>query len=97
MKGFFKANDLYLIKVEGNGQTIYYDKDKGKIKAVNRADCSNLNIYLKDKKMSRIIFITKPEATLYPLSQVDVKDLKLKDFTWRGRERPLSIADIFHW
>ena len=97
MKGFFKKNDLYLIKVEGNGQTIYYDKEKEKIKAVNRADCSNLNIYLKDKKMSRIIFITKPEATLYPLNQIDAKDLKLKDFTWRGKERPHAIADIFIW
>ena len=97
MKGYFKKNDLYLIRVEGNGQTIYYDKEKEKIKAVNRADCTNLNIYLKNKKMDKIIFITKPEATLYPLNQVDVKDLKLKDFTWRGKDRPLAIGDIFKW
>jgi len=97
MKGFFKKNDLYLIKVEGNGQTIYYDKDKGKIKAVNRADCTDLNIYLKDKKMNHITFITKPDATLYPLNQIDIKELKLKDFSWRGDERPLKISDIFIW
>ncbi len=97
MKGYFKKNDLYLIKVEGNGQTIYYDKEKEKIKAVNRADCSNLNIYLKNKKMSKIVFITKPEATLYPLNQISINDLKLKGFTWRGEDRPLSISDIFIW
>lgn len=97
MKGYFKKNDLYLIKVEGNGQTIYYAKEKEQIKAVNRADCTNLNIYLKDKKMDHITFITKPEATLYPLEQIDAKELKLKDFNWRGPERPLKIADIFTW
>ncbi len=97
VKGFFKKNDLYLIKVEGNGQTIYYDKDKTKLRAVNRADCTNLNIYLKDKKMNHITFITKPEATLYPLDKIDVKELKLKDFNWRGHERPLKVADIFVW
>ena len=97
MKGFFKKNDLYLIKVEGNGQTIYYDKEKEKLRAVNRADCTNLNIYLKDKKMNHITFITKPEATLYPLNQIDVKELTLKDFSWRGHERPLKIDDIFIW
>jgi hypothetical protein len=97
MKGFFKKNDLYLIKVEGNGQTIYYDKEKEKIKAVNRADCTNLDIYLKNKKMDKIIFKTKPEATLYPLNQIDVKDLKLKDFSWRGKDRPHTIGDIFIW
>ncbi len=97
MKGFFKKNDLYLIKVEGNGQTIYYDKEKEKLRAVNRADCTNLNIYLKNKKMNHITFITKPEATLYPLNQIDVKELKLKDFIWRGQERPIKISDIFIW
>lgn len=97
MKGFFKKNDLYLIKVEGNGQTIYYAKEKERIKAVNRADCTNLNIYMKDKKMHHITFITKPEATLYPLEQIDVKEFKLKDFNWRGIEKPLKIEDIFSW
>lgn len=97
MKGFFKKNDLYLIKVEGNGQTIYYAKEKDRIKAVNRADCTNLNIYMQDKKMHHITFITKPEATLYPLEQIDVKELKLKDFNWRGSEKPLKVEDIFTW
>lgn len=97
MKGFFKKNELYLIKVEGNGQTIYYAKENEQIKAVNRADCTNLNIYLKDKKTDHITFITKPEATLYPLEQIDVKELKLKDFNWRGSEKPLKIEDIFTW
>lgn len=97
IKGYFKNNDLYLIKVEGNGQTIYYAKDKDKITAVNRADCGNLNIYMQDKKVHHITFITKPEATLYPLNQIDVKELRLKDFSWRGRERPASVKDIFTW
>lgn len=97
MKGFFKKTDLYRIKVEGNGQTIYYAKEKGELKAVNRADCSNLNIYLKDKKIDHITFLTKPDATLYPLEQIDEKELRLKDFTWRMKERPLKISDIFVW
>lgn len=97
MKGFFIKNELYLIKVEGNGQTIYYAEEKKVLKAVNRADCSDLNIYLKDEKIDRIHFITKPEATLYPLDQIDVKELKLKDFSWREHLRPHKIEDIFLW
>jgi lipopolysaccharide export system protein LptA len=97
MKGYFKDNNLYLVHVEGNGQTIYYAKDKQKLKAVNRADCSDLNIYLKDNKINNIVFINKPDATLYPLKQIDVKDLKLKDFSWRAKDRPLTMKDIFRW
>lgn len=97
IKGFFKKNELYLIKVDGNGQTIYFAKDKDKITAVNRADCGKLSIYMKDKKVDHITFITKPEATLYPLHQVNMKDMRLKDFGWRGREQPHSVTDIFSW
>ena len=97
MKGYFNKDTLYLVHVEGNGQIIYYVKDKEVIKAVNRADCSDLNIYLKSNKIKNIVFITKPDATLYPLEQIDVKDLKLKDFTWRGKDRPLKMKDIFSW
>ncbi len=97
IKGFFKKNELYLIKVDGNGQTIYFAKDKDKLTAVNRTDCGKLNIYMKDKKIDHITFITKPEATLYPLNQVNMKDMRLKDFGWRGREQPHSVSDIFFW
>lgn len=97
IKGHFKKNELYLINVEGNGQTIYYAKDKDRITAVNRAECSSLNIHMKDKKVEHITFITKPDATLYPINQVDLKEMQLKDFGWRGHERPLRIADIFSW
>jgi lipopolysaccharide export system protein LptA len=97
MKGYFQKNKLQLINVEGNGQTLYFAKEKNVIKAVNRADCSDLRVYMKDNKVDRITFITKPDATLFPLDQVEVKDLKLKDFTWRKKDRPLSQKAIFIW
>ena len=97
MKGYFQKNKLYLVNVEGNGQTLYFIKEKDELKAVNRADCSDLRVYLKDNKVDKITFITKPDATLFPLDQVDVKELKLKDFNWKKTDRPLSVKDIFIW
>lgn len=97
MKGFFKDNKIVRVNIEGNGQTIYYAKDKNVLKAVNRADCSDLHIFLKDNQLDRIVFLTKPEASLYPLDKIDVKQLKLKDFNWRNTERPIQFKDIFTW
>jgi len=54
-------------------------------------------VYLKNNKIKNLVFITKPDATLYPLEQIDVKELKLKDFTWREQDRPLKVMDIFTW
>lgn len=97
MFGYFKKDTLYLIKVIGNGQTIYYTEEDGELSAVNRADCTNIDIYLKDQKINRIVFITKPDATLFPIDQIDIKEMKLKGFIWRGNERPHKFQDIFIW
>ena len=99
MQGYFLNNELHIINIEGNGQTIYYAKEdsSGELKAVNRADCSDLRIYLKDNKIDRINFITQPEANLYPLDRIDNNDLKLKGFSWRDIDRPKNVADIFNW
>jgi hypothetical protein len=97
MKGFFTDNKLTRVNIEGNGQTIYYAKDKNQIKAVNRADCSDLRILLKDNQIDKITFLTKPEASLYPLDKIDIKELRLKNFNWRAAERPLKFKDIFIW
>ncbi len=95
MKGFFKNNELYRVNVEGNGQTIYYVKEDDKIKSVNRADCSDLHIFLKNRQMDKINFVTRPDATLFPLNKVEIKDLKLKGFLWRSELRPMKREDIF--
>ena len=97
MKGNFKDNKLSIVNVIGNGQTIYFVKEKEAIKAVNRADCTDLHVYMKNNKIDRITFITKPDATLFPIDKIDVKELKLKDFIWRAKDKPLSAKDIFIW
>ncbi len=94
MTGFFKNNELVKIHVVGNGQTIYFPKDKDKYVGVNKADCNNLVIYITENEVKKITFLKKPEATLFPMSDFNQKDFTLKDFIWRENERPLSVQDI---
>jgi hypothetical protein len=93
--GLFADNKLRKINVFGNGQTIYYPKDDDAYTGVNRADCTDMVIYTKENKVERITFITKPVATLYPMNELPPKELLLKDFNWRIKERPLKREDIF--
>ena len=96
MKGFFQQNELYRINVNGNGQTIYYAKDKDAMIGVNKTDCSNMIILIKENKIDRITFITKPDATLYPIEELSPNDLKLRNFKWYGHLRPLNRYAIFN-
>ncbi|MFH1004193.1 MAG: OstA-like protein [Bacteroidota bacterium] len=96
MTGYFHENKLRKIKVEGNGQTIYYAKDKIGLIGVNKADCSDLLIHIKENKVDKIIFFNKPDATLYPINELSINELLLKDFVWKINERPKQKEDIFH-
>lgn len=94
MTGYFTDNKLKKIYVEGNGQTLYYARSENKLIGINRADCSRLMISVNEEKVESIVFYSQPEAQLYPPNELSPKEALLKDFTWRGKERPTTIQDI---
>ncbi len=97
MTCYFKNNELYKIDVNGNGQTIYYPKDKNEITGINKAESSNLTIYFKEGKVDSIKFITKPTAILYPPKGLTLEEQRLKNFHWLDTYRPKNKKDIFIW
>ncbi len=95
MTGYFNNNKLYKVEVRGNSQSIYYPKDNNEIIGVNKSESSDIDIYIKNNEIIRIVFLKKPEATLYPLNQVNLSEFKLDYFKWYEAFRPLKLIDIF--
>jgi lipopolysaccharide export system protein LptA len=95
--GHFVNNELNRIDVYGNGETVYYVRDdKTKLIGINKATAQNLLIYVKDKAIKTITFLSKPEANLYPEKDLSLNDVRLKDFKWEETNRPEDRYDIFH-
>jgi lipopolysaccharide export system protein LptA len=97
MDGVFVDNKIYKIKVDGNGESVYYAKDDKKLIGVNKAECSNMLIYMKDGKIGTISFLAKPTSVLFPKKEATPAELLLKDFSWKVDIRPLRKEDIFIW
>ncbi len=95
MTVYVRDNQIYKVNVSGNGQTIYYTKDKNKIVGINKSESSRLILYLKDKQIVRIVMLQKPDGTLFPLG--DLEETKLKGFKWLINNRPQNKYDIFKW
>ena len=93
MTGYFKNNHLKTVEVNGNGETIYYTKNKNDIVGVNKAVSSNLLIKLRDNQVIRVTMLEKPDGTLYPLG--DLKETKLSGFQWLEEFRPKTKYEIF--
>ena len=95
MYGYFKDNELYLVNVEGNGESIYYvrDDDKKYI-GVNKIVSSNIHIGVKNRKIANISFVKSPDADLLPIPTLAPQEARLPGFKWRGDERPKSKEDL---
>ena len=98
MIGYFAEKELHKIDVKQNSETIYYAiDDEGKYIGVNKMSGSNMLIFLKDNEIETITFIKDPQGELKPLKEVSPKDVILKGFNWRIRERPDDMFDVFLW
>ena len=95
MIGYIRNNKLSQVDVFGNGQTIYYTKDKEEIVGVNYAESSDLVIFMNNNEVARINLKKDPSGTLYPPG--DLKETELKGFRWLDAIRPKSKYDIFFW
>jgi lipopolysaccharide export system protein LptA len=91
----FSNNELYRIDAKGNGETIYFTReDNGDMFGMNKAQSSELLIYLKENNIEKISFLKNPEAILYPIEDAPKDELTLKNFKWKADIRPASREEI---
>ncbi len=102
MIGLFKENELRRIFVTGNAETIYFviDEDENKEReliGINKSVSSYMIIFLKDNKVKDILYLEKPDETLFPENELPPEEKILKGFKWLDEFRPKNKTEIFKW
>lgn len=94
---YFRRNEMYKISVNGNSETVYFIRDENtkELVGVNKALASNMEIKLENREMIEILYLDNPQATLYPVFDINSSEQKLKGFKWMEYLRPKSKEDIF--
>lgn len=95
MLGYIRKNKLYKIDVNGNGQSNYYAKNQDGVIGLNRAESSNIVIYMNEGKVKKIAFVKSPDGELKPLADIEEGDKLLPGFKWLDDLRPKTKEDIF--
>ncbi len=92
----FREGELRRMDVEGNAESVYYARDEqNAYVGVNETKCSEMVLYFGNNQVDKIKFLTQPQATLHPMTQVDHEGLKIKGFQWQFSRRPSSVEDLF--
>jgi lipopolysaccharide export system protein LptA len=97
MTGYIRNNEIHKIDVDGNAQTVYFPKDRENIIGVNRAECSNMTIYMKERQVDKIIMRVQPTGNMNPPYLVPDEEQRLSGFYWLDAFRPKKKEDIFYW
>lgn len=98
MKAWFKNNELHKIDVFDNSKTYYYAReDNGDWIGLNVAESKDMAIYVENRQVVKISFLTNPIGTLHPMDKIKPEDFRIDGFTWQIHRRPLKREDIFIW
>ncbi|MDR2840771.1 MAG: hypothetical protein LBV75_05850 [Paludibacter sp.] len=93
---YIDSGELRRVHVNGNAETIYITRNDSDytVLGINKTISSYVFMYLKDKKIERIVMPQKASGVLYPEGQLAGGDLYLKNFFWLSRQRPASSSDV---
>ncbi len=96
MVGYFRNNELYQLKVDGNAQSVYWVRDDQKhLVGINKAESSYMVIRVKNNEIKAINYVEQASETMYPEKDLPPDGRILKGFSWHETLRPRSKYDIF--
>lgn len=95
MISYFVKNKMDHLDVNGNGEMLYYNLEKGDstLMGMNKIFCSHMRIEFKDNKLSLFKVYVNPEANFIPPHELTDEIQRLKNFQWRIAEKP-ELFDV---
>ena len=94
MLGYFRDNKIYRFDALGGVSAIFYMVEDDVITTINVKESKSLTAALKDGTAQRMLYVESIKSDAYPVGELPVEKQRLKDFKWRGDERPISRRDI---
>ena len=93
---YMDSGELRRVNVNGNAETIYYPRDDADstLIGINKTESSFVVMYLKNKKVDRIVLTTASSGIMYPITQLSGGELYLKNYFWIAEERPSSGNNV---
>jgi hypothetical protein len=90
MAGFFTDGEISRFDALGGAQMLVFIKDSTTVAYANMKDCKMISSLLKNGALAKNFYFESIKSNIYPIEEVKPEDMTLKDFKWRGDERPVD-------
>lgn len=95
MKGYFKDNELKVVDVIGNAESVYFVREEnGSLVGVNKTQGRRMKIFVENKKIHFITYFEKSDGNMYPEQNFTTEITRLKGFVWHIAQRPKDKNDV---
>lgn len=100
MTAFFREGEIYRNDVDGNVQTIYFQREDERSPVVTEMiylESASASFYIEERELVGMTYRNDVPFTLYPIGQVPpTQPMRLKNFKWEPSRRPTrgTIFDI---
>lgn len=94
--GFFKDGKLDRMFVDGNAESIYFNRENsGEYTEMNQTVSSRIKMLFKNKEIDDIVNVKDTEGVRTPMKDLK-EDVYLTGFTWKPELRPLSKKEAIN-
>ena len=94
MFAYFRNNEVYLMDIIANVQTIFFMEEDSVLVNINFAESVNMKIFIKDRKISRVRYYSELKNDMHPLDDMPREKQRLKGFAWHGNLRPKTRYEV---
>lgn len=98
MISLFRDNDIYRNDVDGNVQTIYFNREDEKTTLVTEMiylESASASFYIENRELVGVTYRNNVPITMYPIDQIPpTQAMRLPNFKWVPERRP-SLEDVF--
>lgn len=95
--GKFKENKLHLMFVNGNAESLYYNRNEKsqELETITKEIASDIEFTLENNEIIETKYFKQTEGKTHPPSEFPADDKKFQGFIWREEEQPKVMEDIF--
>lgn len=94
MIGYFFNNDLYRFDALGGVNALFFLMDGDLLTTANLKEAKSLSALIRDGSARRLLYTEQIKSDAYPVLDLPKEKMYLKNFEWRGSERPLTSESV---
>lgn len=95
MECYFENNELDIVYIDGNAETIFYKEEEGRPSTMLYIMSADMEIMFDSSEISKLKWIKDITHSIYPIDKIaPSQKLVLEGFRWITKPRPKSRFDV---